>query len=194
LNAPNILTTCRLLLSAVLFVLLGIACAKEPLPVTLLDISLVLFILTALTDMLDGLIARRYKLVTTFGRIADPFADKVLTAGCFIFLLGFPDSFIKPWMVVLILSREFLVSGLRGFIEGQGKQFPAMIWGKLKVTSQYSLIGWTIFYLAHLRNEVAAQYFTQFATIGVIAYTMLTAIAYLIAAIKILKTDEDSKA
>jgi len=184
------LTTCRLLLSAVLFVLLGMAWAKDPPPTTLLDISLALFMLTALTDMLDGVIARKYGLVTTFGRIADPFADKVLTAGCFVFLLGFPQSFVKPWMVVVILSREFLVSGLRGFIEGQGRQFPAMIWGKLKVTSQYSLIGWTIFHLAHLTDVSASRCFTQFAAIGVTIYTMLSAIAYLVAAVKMLRADK----
>lgn len=188
MNFPNFLTTLRLVMSAVVFSLLSVA-ARRPVPTWwLLDISLVLFILTALTDMLDGMIARRYGMVTTFGRIADPFADKVLTAGSFIFLLGFPQTYLQPWMVVVILSREFLVSGLRGFIEGQGRQFPAMMWGKVKVTSQYCLIGWLIFHVAHLSEVTFSQYFTRIAVIGVTVWTMLSGVAYLAKAIRILRS------
>jgi CDP-diacylglycerol--glycerol-3-phosphate 3-phosphatidyltransferase len=181
----------RLFLSAVVFTLLGLAARTPAPPVLLLDFAFGLFIATALTDMLDGMIARRYGLVTTFGRIADPFADKVLAIGSFIFLLCFPDSYLKPWMVVIIISREFLVSGLRGFIEGQGRQFPAMIWGKTKVTSQYSLIGWLIFFTAHLRDVSAARYFTQVAVIGVTVWTALSGVAYLVKAVRMLKNGAD---
>ena len=187
LNLPNALTVMRLFLSAVLFTILGLA-ARKPVPPTLmLDVALVVFVVTALTDMFDGMIARRYGLVTTFGRIADPFADKVVVIGSFIFLLGFPETRLAPWMVIVIVSREFLVSGLRGFIEGQGREFPAMIWGKSKVTSQFSLIGWLIFYMAHLGDITAAQYFTQAAVIAVTVWTALSSVAYLLKAVRILK-------
>jgi CDP-diacylglycerol--glycerol-3-phosphate 3-phosphatidyltransferase len=188
LNLPNFLTVLRLLMSVVVFSLLSVAAREPEPPWLLLDISLVLFIFTALTDMLDGMIARRYGMVTTFGRIADPFADKVLTAGSFIFLLGFPQTNLQPWMVVVILSREFLVSGLRGYIEGQGKQFPAMIWGKIKVTSQYSLIGWLIFHIAHLGEVTWAHYFTYAAVIAVTVWTALSGVAYLLKAVRILRS------
>ena len=193
MNLPNFLTVLRLLMSLVLFSLLSVAARRPTLQSLLLDISLVLFILTALTDMFDGMIARRYGMVTTFGRIADPFADKVLTAGSFIFLLGFPQSYLQPWMVVVILSREFLVSGLRGFIEGQGRQFPAMMWGKVKVTSQYCLIGWLIFHVAHMSEVTWSRYFTYTAVIGITTWTALSGIAYLLKAVRILRSGTESQ-
>lgn len=171
-----------------LFVLLWAATSREPPQPFLLDIALGLFVVTALTDMLDGVIARRYGLVTVFGRIADPFADKVLVVGCFIFLLALPQSPIQPWMVVVIISREFLVSGLRGFIEGQGGKFGAILWGKLKVTSQYSLIAWVLFASAHLSDVSLAQHITRAAVIGIVVFTILSGIAYLVRAIRIFKS------
>jgi phosphatidylglycerophosphate synthase len=96
-------------------------------------------------------------------------------------------------MVVVILSREFLVSGLRGFIEGQGRQFPAMMWGKIKVTSQYCLIGWLIFHVAHLSQITVAQYFAQAAVIAITVWTALSGIAYLLKAIRILKGRAESR-
>ncbi len=193
MNLPNFLTVLRLLMSVVVFSMLSVAARRPEPPWLLLVVSLVLFVLTALTDMLDGMIARRYGMVTTFGRIADPFADKVLTAGSFIFLLGFPQTYLQPWMVVVILGREFLVSGLRGFIEGQGRQFPAMMWGKVKVTSQYCLIGWLIFHVANTSDITGFQYFTRVAVIGVTVWTALSGVAYLVKAIRILRSGTESQ-
>jgi CDP-diacylglycerol--glycerol-3-phosphate 3-phosphatidyltransferase len=191
LNIPNLLTILRLLLSVVLFVLLGLASRSGSPPALLLDISLVLFVVTAMTDMLDGILARRLGLETTFGRIADPFADKVLVIGSFIFLLGFPQSGIKSWMVVVMISREFLVSGLRGFIEGQGKKFSAQIWGKVKVTSQYVLIGWILFFLAHATGSGISRSFTVVAAVCVTIWTALSGVAYLVSAVRILRNGAD---
>jgi CDP-diacylglycerol--glycerol-3-phosphate 3-phosphatidyltransferase len=176
----------------VLFVLLGLASRSETPPVLLLDVSFGLFVVTALTDMLDGILARRLNLETTFGRIADPFADKVLVIGSFIFLLGFMDSPIRSWMVVVIVSREFLVSGLRGFIEGQGHKFSAKMWGKVKVTSQYVLIGWTIFFFAHFTYSGPLKTFTFVAAVGVTIWSALSGAAYLVSATRILKHGADA--
>ncbi len=191
MNLPNLLTIARLVLSAVLFVLLGVAARRPSAPALMLDVAFVLFVITALTDMLDGMIARRYGLVTTFGRIADPFADKVLVIGSFLFLLGFPQTRLEAWMVVVIVSREFLVSGLRGFIEGQGREFSAMMWGKTKVTAQYTLIGWLIFYTAHMSDTAWARHLTLVAVIGVTAWTALSGAAYLVKAVGVLKNGAD---
>jgi CDP-diacylglycerol--glycerol-3-phosphate 3-phosphatidyltransferase len=176
-------------MSVVIFILLDLAAHRPVPPILLMDVAFVLFVVTALTDMLDGMIARRYGLVTTFGRIADPFADKVLAIGTFIFLLSFPQSCLKPWMVAVIISREFLVNGLRSFIEGQGMEFPAMIWGKTKVTSQYILISWTLFFIAHWSDVTAAQYFTRVAVIAVTTWTAISGIAYLHKGIRMLRSE-----
>src|SRR4029078_5706599 len=92
-----------------------------------------LFIGTAASDVLDGYLARRGKHITTFGRIADPFVDKVLVLGAMVFLAVMPWSraWFPAWIVVVVLSREFLVTAIRGYVESQGVQFPADWFGKV---------------------------------------------------------------
>jgi len=102
-----------------------------------------LFIVVAVSDVLDGWLARRGKHVTAFGRIADPFVDKVLVLGTMIFLAVMPWSreFFPAWVVVVILSREFLVTGIRGYVESLGAQFPSDVFGKVKMFTQCFAVG-----------------------------------------------------
>jgi len=131
LNAPNIITISRLVLSVVLFTLIsiwrgewcGVAAA-------------VLFVIATLTDALDGYLARKYNLITQLGRILDPFADKIIVLGTLIFLLERPNSGVNAAMVVAILGREMLVTGLRSFLEQHGKDFSASWIGKVKMVVQ----------------------------------------------------------
>lgn len=128
LNVPNAITFSRLVLSVVLFALIqaGVSWVW----------AAGLFLFTAATDVLDGYIARKYQLITQLGRILDPFADKFITAGTFVFLLPLPQSGITPWMVVIVLGREMLVTSLRGFLEQKGADFSASVSGKLKMFLQ----------------------------------------------------------
>lgn len=119
--------------------------------------STVIFITAALTDVLDGYLARKWKVESFFGRVMDPFCDKVLVIGAFIFLCGprfvdpnrldhetFPGNIVPgnmisgiyPWMVVLILARELLVTGIRDEMEQRGFAFGAFLSGKLKMILQ----------------------------------------------------------
>lgn len=102
-----------------------------------------LFVVIAATDFLDGYLARRGKTVTSFGRISDPFVDKVLILGAMIFMAVMPWSraWFHPAFVVVILAREFLVTGVRGYVESLGKEFPADRFGKLKMVVQCMLVG-----------------------------------------------------
>ena len=102
-----------------------------------------LFVVIAATDFLDGYLARRDGTVSAFGRIADPFTDKVLILGTMIFLCSSPWSraLLPAWMVVVILARELLVTGLRGYVESRGGEFPADRWGKLKMILQCMAVG-----------------------------------------------------
>ena len=114
--------------------------------------SLVLFVIAAGTDWLDGYFARRYGQVTTLGRILDPFADKVIICGTFIFLLVAPGMLETPyglraWMVVVIVGRELLVTALRSFIEDRGGDFSAKMSGKLKMVLQCIAAGVGLFFL-----------------------------------------------
>ena len=131
-NAPNIITISRLVLSVVLFALIslwqgdgcGIAAA-------------ILFAIAVLTDAIDGYLARKYNLVTQLGRILDPLADKIIVLGTFIFLLErHATSGVNATMVVLVLARELLVTGIRSFLEQHGKDFSANWIGKVKMVLQ----------------------------------------------------------
>ncbi len=155
---PNLLTALRLLLTIAFIVLLslydirdyadGNLWAANP---VLLASAAALFIIAALTDALDGYLARKWNAVSTLGRVMDPFADKVLTLSAFILLAGpaFRMSFLDsneialrqmsgfaPWMVILILSRELLITSLRAVAESKGADFSATLSGKLKMIAQ----------------------------------------------------------
>ncbi len=113
-------------------------------------IALVLFTAAAATDALDGYLARSRGIVTAFGRIADPFVDKVIVAGSLILLSAIPATgeLLAPWMVVVIVSREFLVNGIRGWMESQGVNFQAEKPGKYKMVLQVLSIVGLLIYLA----------------------------------------------
>ena len=138
LNVANQLTIARLLLSIVFFVilaLLGHGVFGTAYRTLVLNIAIAVFVLAVITDFLDGYIARRWHLVSTFGRIADPFVDKIVIVGGFIMLIDV-SPLIEPWFAVIILIREFLVSGLRSFLESRGISFGATFTGKAKMLLQ----------------------------------------------------------
>lgn len=129
LNLPNVITFSRLALSLALFALMSLNRAWW--------LCAAMFVFAVLTDVLDGWIARKYQLITQLGRIMDPFADKFITGGVFVFLLPYAEkSGVVPWMVITVLGREMLVTSLRGFLEQQGADFSASFSGKLKMFLQ----------------------------------------------------------
>ena len=133
LNLPNCITISRMFLAIVLFALIQ----YEGYWLT----AAILFVVAAATDALDGYLARRYGQVTTLGRILDPFVDKFIICGSFLFLLektADPNhqSGVNAWMVVVIIGREMFVSSLRGFLEQQGLDFSADWAGKSKMILQ----------------------------------------------------------
>ena len=151
---PNQLTLLRLVLAAVFFLVLNqyrYDTGRGDTGSWGLYLAVAVFIVAALTDALDGYLARRWKAESTFGRIMDPFCDKVLIIGAFIYLAGprfvDPDAVVRgdfftmstgvyPWMVVVILARELLVTGIRGELEGVGTAFASNWWGKAKMILQ----------------------------------------------------------
>ena len=127
LNLPNQLTAARLVLSVALF---GCIAAAWWL------VGLVVFVLAAVTDWLDGYLARRLGVAGAFGRQFDPLVDKVLVCGAFIFLLPVPHAGVEAWMVTVVVARELLITGLRGFVESQATRFGADWLGKVKMGLQ----------------------------------------------------------
>ena len=144
---PNRITAARFVLASALFVVLAQFADADAARIEAarprVSLSFWLFIVTAVSDILDGWLARRGNHITAFGRIADPFVDKVLVLGAMIFLAVMPWSreFFPAWIVVVILSREFLVTGIRGYVESLGAQFPADNFGKVKMLTQCFAVG-----------------------------------------------------
>ncbi len=148
-HIPNTLTLARIALAIAFFaVLTPWRYATSPYllrsdPDPWLLVAMGLFIVAAATDALDGYLARKWNVVSVFGRIMDPFADKVLVIGAFIYLAGpgFTSgerqiSGIEPWMVALILARELLITSIRAAFESRGVSFAATVSGKLKMILQ----------------------------------------------------------
>ncbi|QDU11216.1 CDP-diacylglycerol--glycerol-3-phosphate 3-phosphatidyltransferase [Gimesia aquarii] len=128
-NLPNLITISRLVLALVLFVMIYLEGWWKT--------SAILFIIAAATDFLDGYFARKYNQVTTLGRILDPFVDKIIICGAFIFLLERgPSSGINAWFVLIIIGREMFITSLRGFLEQHGRDFSASWSGKIKMGVQ----------------------------------------------------------
>lgn len=128
LNLPNWLTLLRIFLVPVLVAVILVRFeGKEWVGVSI-------FLLAALTDWLDGFIARRRRQVTDLGKLLDPMADKLLVAGAFISLIQVDVA--PAWMVVVIIGREFAVTGLRGIAAQRGITIAASAWGKAKTTVQ----------------------------------------------------------
>ena len=101
-------------------------------------IALAIFIIASLTDLLDGKIARKYNLVTNFGKFMDPLADKLLVCSALIALIEMGR--IPSWVVIVIISREFIISGFRTVASDNGVVIAASYWGKFKTTFQMVMV------------------------------------------------------
>lgn len=187
-NIPNQLTSLRLILSIVLFVTI---------PLGHYLASTILFCVAAGTDWLDGYYARKYGQVTTLGRILDPFVDKIIICGTFIMLCavpstvgssGLPGSGIESWMAVVVMGRELLVTTLRSFLEGEGRDFSAKWSGKIKMGFQCMAVIWSLVALQYQSSELPewiARGLPIAAWLAVIS-TVYSGIIYVFAAIRIL--------
>jgi CDP-diacylglycerol--glycerol-3-phosphate 3-phosphatidyltransferase len=143
LNVPNALTTARFVLSVVVFVLI---------PLQHYWAAMIVFIIAASTDWIDGWWARKYGQVTKLGRIFDPFVDKIIICGTFIYLAAEPHSGIAPWMAVVVMGREMLVTAIRSVIEQQGGDFSAQMAGKLKMVFQCVAVVASLLALKHFQD------------------------------------------
>ncbi|MBU6302980.1 MAG: CDP-diacylglycerol--glycerol-3-phosphate 3-phosphatidyltransferase [Verrucomicrobia bacterium] len=141
MNLPNQLTVARLGLTGLFVFLLS----EERIPHGK-TLALLTFGIAAFTDFLDGYLARKHSLITNFGKLMDPLADKILMASGFVMLVGL--GLIEAWMVVAILSREFLVTGLRLLATAQGKVLAAENLGKHKTAWQIITLLYFLAYLA----------------------------------------------
>ena len=132
MNLPNKLTTLRFLIAFLIMIFFTFEINSKFL------VILVLFIIGAITDALDGYLARNFFEITSFGKLMDPLADKVLLA---IVLIGVVEfHMLQGWMVACIFAREFMITGLRLLLASENKILSADIWGKIKTIIQMSFV------------------------------------------------------
>lgn len=177
LNVPNLLTASRLGMAIVLFLLieleLWLAC-------------LGLFLLAAFTDWLDGYLARKLQMGSTLGRNLDPLVDKVLVCGAYIFLLR-PGTGLTAWMATLVVARELIITGLRGFLENKGASFGADWLGKVKMVLQCGALIAIFVVLEY--PEDGLRLTRDLFIWGMLISTALSGLQYLWKAFSLLKTD-----
>ena len=128
MNLPNKLTVARVCMVPLFMVALMLNTEVSRV------VASVIFALASFTDMLDGKIARKYNLITNFGKLMDPLADKILTAAAMVCLVELGD--LAAWIVVIILFREYAITGLRSVAASENIVVAANIWGKVKTVCQ----------------------------------------------------------
>ena len=169
MNLPNKLTILRMVLVPFFVATLLMSAANEPLK----WVALALFIIASLTDFADGYIARKYNLITNFGKFMDPLADKLLVCSaliCFVQLNELP-----AWIVIVIIAREFIISGFRLIASDQGIVIAASMWGKAKTVSQMACI---VLLLLNFREGPGAM-LTTAMTVVMTVLTIVSLIDYL---------------
>ena len=134
MNLPNKLTLFRVILIPVFVVFMLVSVTGD----TDKWIALAIFIIASLTDLLDGKIARKYNLITDFGKFMDPLADKLLVCSAMICLVSLGK--IPAWIVIVIIAREFIISGFRLIAAANGRVIAASYWGKFKTTFQMVMV------------------------------------------------------
>lgn len=134
MNLPNKLTIFRVILIPFFVIFLLLDASNQ----TYRYIADAIFIIASLTDMLDGKIARKYNLVTNFGKFMDPLADKLLVSAAMICLIA--TGQLAAWIVIIIISREFIISGFRLVASDNGIVIAASYWGKFKTVFQMLMI------------------------------------------------------
>lgn len=195
MNLPNKLTVGRIVLTFAFVALLSFE------NLWCLTAGLIVFIVASITDYYDGRIARSRGLVTNFGKLADPVADKILVSAAFIMLMLLDPLCIPGWCVIAILGREFLITGARGLAASEGVVIAANIWGKIKAVLQmafvYVFLGLTILVYALLNTYTDAgivmamitHHASLWASIIVALFTIYSGVQFVIINWKALHLD-----
>ena len=186
---PNILTLGRLVLTIVFLVMVLLAPpyyanGEVPFP-GFLDIAFIIFVTAGLTDMVDGLAARRLNVTSKFGRMMDPLADKILVCGSFICfaIIGEPRLFslgpaalsVIHWLVAgILIAREAYVTILRHVAEARGINFAATVSGKIKMFLQSFAIGTVVIKMAHVQTAAWGYWFATTTFVIMLAATVIS--------------------
>lgn len=169
MNLPNKLTTLRVILIPVFLLVLFLV--EAPMN---RYIAVAIFIIASLTDFLDGHLARKYHLVTNFGKFMDPLADKLLVMSALVSMVALED--LPAWVVIVILAREFAITGFRTLAMEANIVMAASWWGKIKTTIQMLMI-----ILVLLQLPFAQMYWIENILIGLaVFFTIVSGVDYIV--------------
>lgn len=181
MNLPNKLTVLRvIMIPFFVFFLLLEGGANS----TWRYVAAAIFIVASLTDLLDGKIARKYNLVTNFGKFMDPLADKLLVCSALICFTS--TGQLAAWITIIIIAREFIISGFRLIAADNGIVIAASYWGKFKTVSQMIMI---ILMIMDIQNEIFQGLITLFVVIAV-ALTIISLVDYIVKNKKVLSMQD----
>jgi len=203
-HVPNLLTGLRLVLALVFFIMLAYFQYEGRGDPWFLNTAFAIYLIALITDFLDGFLARRWKVEGAFGRIVDPFVDKILVLGSFIFFAGknfiIPETAthgtttpmvvktltgVAPGIVVILLARELLVTSLRGSSESSGENFGAQFSGKLKMVVQSVTILVILVYVNYHKTllekgyNAYAEKFRDYCIWATVAITVISGLLYI---------------
>ena len=178
MNLPNKLTVLRMVLVPFFVAALLLSKTND----SLKWVALALFVIASLTDFADGYIARKYNLITNFGKFMDPLADKILTISGMICLIELGR--IPSWIVVIIVAREFIISGFRLVAAENGVVIAANYWGKFKTTFQMIMI------ILMIMNIPQLQLLTNIVMWIALALTLISLWTYIMANKQVLAGDK----
>lgn len=176
MNLPNKLTVLRVILIPFMVAFL-LASPGRP---AFTWVALLFFVVASLTDLLDGKIARKYNLVTDFGKFMDPLADKMLTISAMICLVDLGR--IPSWIVIIIVAREFIISGFRLIAADNGLVIAANYWGKWKTTFQMIMI------ILMIMNIPQLQILTTLSMWIALALTIISLVTYIMQNMEVVKS------
>ena len=149
-------------------------------------IALIIFIVASLTDMLDGKIARKYNLITDFGKFMDPLADKILVCSALICLVSLGR--LPAWICIVIIARDFIISGFRLVASDNGVVIAASWWGKTKTTAQMIMV---ILLIADLKSDVM-RIITLIVMYAALILTIVSLADYILKNKDVLTTGKDT--
>ena len=221
---PNLLTAARVVLAVAFFAIVAVALWPSSVGLDADarsfwgNLAAVVFMVAAFTDFADGFLARRWGVVSIFGRVMDPFGDKLLVIGAFVLLASpaflpvavtdsgdlvlvlddsgrlVPTSGVRPWMALVILGRELLVTSIRGVLEGRGIDFSAGWSGKGKMVLQSVVVPIALFVavnpIAYESDVVVA--FRNVLVWSAVLVTVWSAVPYLVRARKLFEGDDQA--
>lgn len=219
-HIPNIITSLRLVLAGAFFTILAFYQYEGRGDPILMTSAFVVYILAVVSDWLDGYLARKWHVASAFGRVVDPFADKILVLGSFIFFAGknfiIPEQVligtkshmvvktitgVAPGMVVVLLARELLVTSLRGISESGGQSFGAVWAGKFKMGFQSGTILVILIYVTFLKTmkengyhnlEITTRVLRDIGIWGTVVITVYSGLTYVRKAASLFQSAERS--